>query len=92
LANGLERLLSAADRTYAQYASLQHWQAEISGDTYSDWNMKTGQIESGRQWKLLLGYTLLKKSTTALLPGSVWFIRKIWLSFKLRSATMYRAG
>ncbi|MBS1198291.1 MAG: Response regulator receiver:ATP-binding region, ATPase-like:Histidine kinase N-terminal:Hpt [Proteobacteria bacterium] len=56
LAKSLERLLVAADNTYTQYASLQHWQAEISGETYSDWNMKTGQVESGRQWKGLLGY------------------------------------
>ena len=52
----VERLLAAADNTYAQYAGLQHWQLEISGDTYSDWNLKSGQIESGRQWKALLGF------------------------------------
>lgn len=56
LVAAVERLLSAADNTYAQYAGLQHWQAEISGDTYSDWNLKSGQIESGRQWKALLGF------------------------------------
>ena len=56
LAAAIERLLVAADNTYVQYASLQHWQAEISGDTYSDWNLKSGQVESGRQWKALLGY------------------------------------
>ena len=56
LVAAVERLLVAADNTYTQYASLQHWQAEISGDTYSDWNLKSGQIESGRQWKAMLGY------------------------------------
>ena len=56
LVAAIERLLVAADNTYAQYASLQHWQADISGDTYSDWNLKSGQVESGRQWKAILGF------------------------------------
>ncbi|MGE5385141.1 MAG: response regulator [Betaproteobacteria bacterium] len=54
---GVERLLAAADTTYAQYASLQRAQIEISRDTYSDWNFKSGQVESGRQWKTALGYS-----------------------------------
>ena len=53
---GLNRLLEAADGTYALYANLQHWQHEISGDALSDWNLRSGNIESGRQWKVLLGY------------------------------------
>ncbi len=57
LVAGVERLLVAADATYTQYASLQRAQIEISGDTYSDWNFKSGQVESGRQWKAGLGYS-----------------------------------
>jgi protein-histidine pros-kinase len=56
LADGVQRLLEQVDATYQSYANLQHWQGQLSGDTLSDWNLKTGNIESGRQWKTLLGY------------------------------------
>ncbi len=56
MVRGLARFLDAADGTYSMYASLQHWQNELSGDALSDWNLKTGNIESGRKWKTLLGY------------------------------------
>ena len=56
LAAGLTKLLDTVDNTYALYANLQHWQNEISGDALSDWNLRSGHIESGRQWKALLGY------------------------------------
>ena len=56
LARGVARLLEAADGTYAMYANLQHWQNELSGDALSDWNLRSGNIESGRKWKTLLGY------------------------------------
>ncbi len=56
LVAGIERLLETADATYGSYAGIQHWQGVLSGDTYSDWNLSRGQIDSGRQWKTLLGY------------------------------------
>lgn len=56
LVAGIERLLESVDATYGSYAGIQHWQGILSGDAYSDWNLTRGQIESGRQWKRLLGY------------------------------------
>ena len=56
LAGQLERLAEVADATYTQYAGLQRWQSELSGDAFSDWNLKSGNIDSGRHWKVLLGY------------------------------------
>jgi len=56
LVRGLARFLEAADSTYSMYANLQHWQNELSGDALSDWNLRSGNIESGRKWKTLLGY------------------------------------
>ena len=56
LVSGFERLLEMVDSAYGSYAGMQHWQGILSGDAYSDWNLNRGQIESGRQWKKLLGY------------------------------------
>lgn len=56
LANGVERLLLASDGMLLRLARLQTVQARLSGDAFSDWNLKSGLIESGRQWKGLLGY------------------------------------
>ena len=56
LATGVDRLLSTADNLLAQHARLQKVQSVLAGDAFSDWNLKTGQIESGRQWKNLLSY------------------------------------
>ena len=53
---GVQRLLEVVDATYAMYANLQHWQNEIAGDALSDWNLRSGQVESGRHWKAMLGY------------------------------------
>ena len=52
----IDRLLGQVDAAYGSYAGLQHWQGMLSGDALSDWNLKTGNIESGRQWKTLIGY------------------------------------
>ena len=56
LVAGVERFVETVDATYGSFASTQQWQGVLSGDTYSDWNLSRGQIESGRQWKTLLGY------------------------------------
>jgi protein-histidine pros-kinase len=56
LVAGVERLLEMVDSAYGSYAGMQHWQGVLSGDAFSDWNLSRGQIESGRQWKKLLGY------------------------------------
>ncbi|MBK7417171.1 MAG: PAS domain-containing protein [Dechloromonas sp.] len=56
LVSGVERLLDKIDAAYGSYAGMLHWQGVLSGDAFSDWNLSRGQIESGRQWKRLLGY------------------------------------
>ena len=56
LATGVSRFLDTADGLLAQYAGLHQVQSELAADAFSDWNLKSGRIESGRQWKSLLGY------------------------------------
>lgn len=56
LASGVPRLLDTADALVAQLFSLQQIRTELSGDAFSDWNLKSGKIDSGKQWKTLLGY------------------------------------
>lgn len=50
------KLLGMVDRSYASYAGVRNWQALLSGDVLSDWDLKSGLIVSGRGWKQLLGY------------------------------------
>jgi protein-histidine pros-kinase len=54
----LRQLFGLVDSSYKSYAGLLEQQLLLSGDAYSDWNLKTGTIESGQQWKSLLGYGL----------------------------------
>ncbi len=56
LANGVPQFLAFADRVITQFSSVHQVQSELSGDAFSDWNFKTGKIDSGKQWKALLGY------------------------------------
>ncbi len=58
LADGADRLLGVVDSAYRAYAgqNLSGWYARLSGDALTDWNLATGHIESGRQWKQMLGY------------------------------------
>jgi two-component system sensor histidine kinase/response regulator len=56
LATGVSRFLETADGLIAQYAGLHQVQSELAADAFSNWNLQSGQIESGRQWKTLLGY------------------------------------
>lgn len=58
LVSGLRRLIHGADAACAQYAFIQQALAELGGDVLSEWNLRSGRIESGRQWKTLLGYPL----------------------------------
>ena len=58
LASGLEKLLGLVDSSYNAYVALNNWQSLLSGDALTDWNLKTGTIESGRHWKEMLGYGL----------------------------------
>jgi len=58
LARGVEKLVGLVDSAYSAYAGLNNWQALLSGDALTDWNLRSGHIESGRQWKELLGYTV----------------------------------
>ena len=55
LAEGLTRFLDVADNLTSQLVNLQKRQSELSGDAFSNWNLRSGKIESGRQWKALLG-------------------------------------
>ena len=56
LARSAVRLLDASDALIAQLFAVHQLQSELSGDAFSDWNLKSGQIDSGKQWKVLLGY------------------------------------
>lgn len=56
LADRLDRLLHAADATYVRLARLQQVTGEVSGDAVSEWNLRSGVIESGDRWKAQLGY------------------------------------
>ena len=56
LARGVARLLDVSDSLLAQFAGMHQVQAELSGDVFSDWNLVSGRIDSGKQWKALLGY------------------------------------
>jgi protein-histidine pros-kinase len=58
LADGLDKLLGVVDSSYRAYAglNLSGWYARLSGDALTDWNIATGNIDSGRQWKEMLGY------------------------------------
>jgi len=56
LVSGVGRFLETADGLLAQYAGLHQVQSELAADAFSDWNLKSGRIESGRQWKTLLGF------------------------------------
>ena len=58
LADGLEKMLGVVDSAYRAYAglNLSGWYTKLSGDALTDWNLSTGNIDSGRQWKEMLGY------------------------------------
>lgn len=56
LADGLQRLIGLVDSAYTAYAGLNGWHSQLSGDALTDWNMRSGQIDSGRHWKEMLGY------------------------------------
>ncbi len=56
LADGVDKLLQQVDSAYSAYTGLAGWQNQLSGDALTDWNLRTGSVESGRHWKGLLGY------------------------------------
>ncbi|MDP3439905.1 MAG: ATP-binding protein, partial [Azonexus sp.] len=56
LAAGLEKLLTLVDASYNAYVGLNSWQSQLSGDALTDWNLRSGNIDAGRQWKEMLGY------------------------------------
>ena len=56
IAQGMEKLLGLVDASYGAYVGLNGWQSLLSGDALTDWNLRTGNIDSGRNWKELLGY------------------------------------
>lgn len=56
LARGAAKLLDASDALITQLFAVHQLQSELSGDAFSDWNLNSGQIDSGKQWKTLLGY------------------------------------
>ena len=49
LADGLEKLLGVVDSAYRAYAglNLSGWYTKLSGDALTDWNLATGNIDSG---------------------------------------------
>ena len=56
LVQGIERLVTLVDQGYAAYGGVSKWQSVLSGDALTDWNLRSGKIESGRHWKGMLGY------------------------------------
>ena len=50
------KALQSADATYLRFGNLQQASAEVGGLVVSEWDLKTGRIESGKSWKTLLGY------------------------------------
>ena len=56
LAGGVEKLLELVDAAYGGYVALNQWQSTLSGDAMTDWNLLSGNIQSGNQWKEMLGY------------------------------------
>jgi len=58
LADGVDRLVGVVDSSYRAYAgqNLSAWYSKLSGDALTDWNLATGNIDSGHQWKGVLGY------------------------------------
>ena len=56
LAGGVEELLSLVDASYSAYVGLNSWQSLLSGDALTDWNLRSGNIDAGRNWKEMLGY------------------------------------
>ncbi|MEI7612088.1 MAG: response regulator [Betaproteobacteria bacterium] len=56
LVKGVSDFIDAADQLVQRFSSLHQVQADLSGDAFSDWNLKTGRIDSGKQWKTLLDY------------------------------------
>ena len=59
LADGVDQLIGVVDSTYRAYAglNLSAWHSKLSGDVLADWNLRAGTIETGRQWKEMLGFT-----------------------------------
>ena len=55
-APGLLRALQLVDATYARFGSLQQATVEVGGLVVSEWDMQSGRIDSGKAWKVLLGY------------------------------------
>ncbi len=55
-AEGVEKLLALVDASYNAYVGLNSWQSLLSGDALTDWNLRSGGIDSGRHWKEMLGY------------------------------------
>ena len=49
-------IFQAIDATYARFGGLQQVAVEVGGLVVSEWDMKSGRIESGKAWKTLLGY------------------------------------
>ena len=57
LASGVAKVLEVSDGLITQLVGVHNVQSELSGDSFSDWNLKSGRINSGKRWKALLDYT-----------------------------------
>jgi protein-histidine pros-kinase len=54
--SGVLRSLQAVDATYVRFGSLQQASVEVGNLVVSEWDLKSGRIESGKAWKTLLDY------------------------------------
>ena len=55
-ADDVERLLQRVDASFGALTGFAKWNSVLSGDALADWNLRSGTIDSGRQWKEMLGY------------------------------------
>jgi protein-histidine pros-kinase len=56
LAHGMAKVLEVTDGVIAQLVGVHQVQSDLSEDAFSNWNLKSGCIDSGKQWKALLGF------------------------------------
>jgi len=56
LADGVERLLQRVDASFQALTGFAKWNSVLSGDALADWNLRSGNVDSGRHWKEMLGY------------------------------------
>lgn len=55
-ADSVLRLLQSIDGVYGRYATLQAAASELGGLVVAEWDLASGRVIAGRNWRNLLGY------------------------------------